>query len=516
MRISHLCLSAVLLAVFAISCKTTTENSDVHEAWNDDNAPEKFGVKSLKYAALKSPNFSGGSLKTLPWTDDYWPLNYKNMAKRYSETKEFESFEEQIDDAKALLTSNNGTHVLSPSVKYDFITGDERYGLTKESWDTFNSYNSSYDDLSEWSWMVICHGWAPAAYRERAPRHAVMAQKDGKQVLFFEGDIRGLLSKAWATNSTKGGTAFMGSRCNESFSSVIKDDNGRPVDGAFTEDERPFYTIDNKWDTKGFMKVSDSAKKTNPYWIHKSSKYASSGTWTAFVYKKRLTYFRDWISGNIGKNADSKRKLKLYRQCRDMNPGAFQLVLAAKISKNAYQKGSFVADMVRDMEVWNHPIYAFRSEIGPLKPVSEDSNLFRAEGTTHIASVITNVAYISEEGPFIVSEKPTITEVNWNDVSGFGLSEETMEYTLEFDKRGYVIGGEWKEGTPSPDFIWDPVGPLTDSFYSRAQGQMVPSYIKASVVKKLNRCSQQESGTREIEIIRYGVPKKIKYTDCPL
>jgi hypothetical protein len=511
--------SALLLtSVFSLftACKTADQGeSDVHEAWDSVSAPEIFGVKTLKYKDLVTSGFVKGSVDVIPWTDDYWPLTDVNMAKRYITTKEFKSFDEQILDVNTMIAEKADLSNLSPAEKYDYITGDTRYAVSRESWSTYESYNSMYSNHSDWSWMGICHGWAPAAYMEKAPKHAVLVKKGGREVMFYEGDIRGLLSKAWAINRNQGGTDFMGSRCNDKVEDFVTDANSRPVDGVFASTDKPFHMIENNWNTKNFMKVSDSIKKTKPYWIHKASANPiGDKKWDVFVYKSKYKYYKDWLVGSLGRNASLKTTIKFYRQCRDMNAGSFHLVLAAKLSRNAYKKGAFVADMVRDMEVWNHPVYAFKSEIGPLTPIkadNEDSKMFRAKGTTHIAKVETEIGYVVEEGPNVTYRGQVLDKADWENSVGNGLTTETMSYTLEFDKKGYVIGGEWDENTPSPDFIWNPRGAITDMM-NNGRG----SYIRASFVKSILNCSLSESGIKEIASTDGFNPLPIQYTECNL
>src|SRR5690606_8520822 len=99
----------------------------------------------------------------------------------------------------------------------------------------------------------------------------------------------------------------------------------------------------------------------------------------------------------------------------------------------------FVMDITRDDEVWNHPIYSFRSKIGkptPLKAQSGNTeyvdpyHMWRANGTANIVDVYTEVVYGIENGPF-VTFSPSDESVHKN----------VYHYTLELDSAGKVIGG---------------------------------------------------------------------------
>ncbi len=135
------------------------------------------------------------------------------------------------------------------------------------------------------------------------------------------------------------------------------------------------------------------------------------------------------------------------RNCKDTNPGAFHIVLANQIS---LLDESFVVDITRDAEVWNQPVVGYRSKI--IK-ISDKVHREAAPGTVEEVLVETVMDYI-EEVPQSFERKK----------SPESIVSETYTYTLELDKKGRIIGGEWKSYA-RPDFIWKVGKPKFKGFF---------------------------------------------------
>ena len=123
----------------------------------------------------------------------------------------------------------------------------------------------------------------------------------------------------------------------------------------------------------------------------------------------------------------------------DMNAGAFHLVLTNKLGRDGK---SFIADIDRNYQVWNHLAYSYRSTVRNtnLPPLSTS-----APGTVRMARVRTVVNYV-----FL------LTRNTWEPVLGTSrqrLSSRTYEYYLDLDRDGRIIGGEWITAQ-RPDFLW--------------------------------------------------------------
>ena len=123
----------------------------------------------------------------------------------------------------------------------------------------------------------------------------------------------------------------------------------------------------------------------------------------------------------------------------DMNAGAFHIVLANKLGLKGE---SFIADIDRGREVWNHVVYSYRTEIldSDLSPARDS-----AKGTVKVIRVKTNMRVVFNIG-----------ENSWLPVRGTPLQsyrDEDYEYDLDIDKYGRIIGGDWRS-KKRPDFLW--------------------------------------------------------------
>lgn len=130
----------------------------------------------------------------------------------------------------------------------------------------------------------------------------------------------------------------------------------------------------------------------------------------------------------------------------DLNAGAFHLVLANRIG---LEGGSFIADIDRGNEVWNHTAFNYSSRV-----ISSDSGARRssARGTKRIVRVKTEVNYTF-----------TLKKNMWAPALGTPeqkLTKRVYEYYLELDAARNVIGGEWIS-RERPDFMWTSA-PATD------------------------------------------------------
>jgi len=508
--------ASLLTALFVLGCSdaATDDGSDPDnggytgggkaEAWDDANAPAVFGLSSLKLKQIQEETALRGYLAEKPWADTYWPLNKKGVSDRWNGSNNFETFEAQRDDAIAALGGETyeSTWKLSPAEKYDILVGDTSYALTKDGWDVFDSYK---DYEYSWSWMGHCHGWAPAAYLEQTPKASVMATIDGKQMLFTEGDIRGLLTKAHATNNTTGGTRFLGTRCNAR--TIIKDENGRIVDGtvyaakedapkaADTATASTIFIDRNFWGSHHVLTYTDAIdSKDIKVMQATASADEPKGAFVVNIYASIADYQSQTVE---------KESIFLYnKECRDTNAGTFHLVLVQYLSDQnaAEDKRGFVMDVTREDQVWNQPAYGFESTITAVENVAEIEDplaAFRAEGTVQIARVESKVSYGLERGPY----------VDYTEENGSNITSKTYKYSLEIDADGYVIGGEWDVssgygGSSAPDFLWAPQGSLTNS-----------DKINYSEISKIHQCSLEIDRAKNVTL---PDGKEIQVVDCEL
>lgn len=148
-------------------------------------------------------------------------------------------------------------------------------------------------------------------------------------------------------------------------------------------------------------------------------------------------YFRKSADGyhRIGSRCRNKED-----NCKnDLNAGAFHLVLGNRVGINGE---SFIADLDRGEEVWNHTAYSYKSTIvqSGIRPRRSS-----ARGTVRMMRVRTEVDYT-----FVLKKN------SWEPVLGTEnqkFQTRKYEYYLDMDADNNVIGGDWisKE---RPDFLW--------------------------------------------------------------
>jgi hypothetical protein len=156
-------------------------------------------------------------------------------------------------------------------------------------------------------------------------------------------------------------------------------------------------------------------------------------------------------SSEDSENVPSNR-VALSSACRDVNPGAFHIVLGSLIG--LHSKG-FVADVDRFNDVWNQPVTAYESESIASYPLSK---IDIKNGVTKKILVKTKMIY-GEELQFFNQEAFDDGEANFvskepvTGTSAQAFKSKNYEYILELNKSGEIIGGEWLSET-RPDMIW--------------------------------------------------------------
>ncbi|MFW7381953.1 MAG: hypothetical protein ACOH5I_24310 [Oligoflexus sp.] len=126
------------------------------------------------------------------------------------------------------------------------------------------------------------------------------------------------------------------------------------------------------------------------------------------------------------------------RACRGVNPGSLHIALSEMLGN---RQEAVVVDIEQGQEVWNFPAISYQSEI-----LEESSQIYdsAAEGTVKIIAVNTTVVFVQPINPHTEA-------IGAVDVGQFITKD--YQYTVELDKEGRIIGGDWKSDD-SPDFLW--------------------------------------------------------------
>jgi Transglutaminase elicitor len=133
------------------------------------------------------------------------------------------------------------------------------------------------------------------------------------------------------------------------------------------------------------------------------------------------------------------------RNCRDINPGSFHVILANEIG---LKKQSFAVDVDAGPETWNQPVHGYEFEI-----LEETS----VRGAARAYVVHAKFKYAQDD---LTGKDASVMRVfSWLPTIGTPqYATETMEldYVLEVDYDGKIIGGSWLGNSRKthPDIFW--------------------------------------------------------------
>jgi len=166
---------------------------------------------------------------------------------------------------------------------------------------------------------------------------------------------------------------------------------------------------------------------------------------------RRFYFATKFLGGRCDDDLDTDPDAGDKPQCKDVNAGSFHIVIANELGK--YKRG-FVADITRDAEVWNQPVVGFTSKI-----IDQTDEVYEtaAPGTVKIVHIETELAYGVESQPRWEPQVP--------DNNDDHITTRRLNYTIEIDQNGAIIGGEWVTGE-RPDFMWRQTPPAFRGFFT--------------------------------------------------
>jgi len=136
-------------------------------------------------------------------------------------------------------------------------------------------------------------------------------------------------------------------------------------------------------------------------------------------------------------NKTSEQAIANASECKGVNAGSFHIILGNRIGLN---KMGVVIDVTRGKEVWNQPVYSYRSKI-----LKKHDHVYAsaAAGTQKMIEVETEIHYTQE------------SDTHWHSLGAQNkdyLVKATYRYALELNKDNEIIGGEWLSWE-RPDYV---------------------------------------------------------------
>ncbi len=178
---------------------------------------------------------------------------------------------------------------------------------------------------------------------------------------------------------------------------------------------------------------------TNPDGIQVPFGTADIAGLLSYFYAKQYEH-EDGIN-QVGRRCSFGSWLGGTRTCdEDLNAGAFHIIMTNMIG---LRNQGFMVDVDRYKEVWNQPVYGY-------KTVILADNLAPSPGAATSAVkemvVATDFLYVDESD-----------NLTWDVVHGTKeqmIGVKKYQYRLEINSAGLIVGGAW-ESKDRPDFLWN-------------------------------------------------------------
>jgi hypothetical protein len=507
MRRSFLCASIVSASFFAVGCGSAPTpraedpaveldqgvvlegevgQSEDAERWDAKNNPATVDG-TFVYEVDKLP--TTGSTKAAPIPADYW-ATYKDSLNVRWDGPESQSPAEKWEQAFA-----------KPGLAKRV---SELYGIRKHTSRKECTQTTECADLKDGSecaiprgetkgrciptWWGVCHGWAPYAFSEPAPKKAVV--KNG--VTFYPGDLEGLMSLAYGERLP---TKFLSTRCNTKDSAT--DASGRVIAGE-CRDMNPgsFHVVttnmlglrqqsfvyDRTWDAevwnqpvRGFTITNLKDGKLTEITKAEAIKLAGIDVaWTELLAKTelakdatKLVAYTATADGEIRIATAGTGDADLYVKVNgEPSKTAFDCKSETGTSTELCKVTVKTGDTVNALVLG----YADKSEANVRVGVAKASPEYTFNTTA------ARFFHVKMDFRYIV-EANTARESRVDQADRFTHTDK-LEYILEAEANGAIVGGEWIGAslTSHPDFVWWPSGRPTAAV---AEGAIAYADLKA-------------------------------------
>jgi len=432
------------------------------ETWNNAGAPDTFSHLGADYEYRLAELPTSGTAAQAPWAGYYWAtyhdaINYKwNGASTDSPTAKYAkafgidptALENAVSQRSGIDSRSSSTSCTDDSV-CDSAKGEtcaKRAGQT--------------EGYCIPTWYGLCHAWSPAAVMEPEPVDPVTVNG----VTFKVQDIKALMTYVY--NNVE--TDFLGGRCNTDDDDVDFDEYGRPTNRSCRDTNAGAMHViltnwiglegraiveDRTWDdevwnqpVRGFNVISmnEISEAEAAGMMNVTSVGGTSVNESGTVAKS------EWVHFGPYSLADGET---LHANMTGTNDADLYVRLGAQPTSSAYDCRPYTGGSDESCSV-SGPGDVYVSVNGWAD--SSDFQLAINYGGTaeyifndaavRFYHVITDVKYITESS--------ASTDGNLNEDSY--TRSDRVEYILELDNQGRIMGGEWVNNNPHADFLWVP------------------------------------------------------------
>lgn len=482
------------------------------EAWSTQDSPTGFGA-TLEYKLDALP--LTGEATNIPWASSYWPtaedsinhrwegVNTDSPAKKFEKAFGLTGVEDAISASHGVDKYKSRKECAQSSECNDKIgeTCAKRYGQEKGRCIP--------------SWWGICHAWAPAAIMVPEPKFPVTHNG----VTLKVNDI-----KALATLVHEGlRTRFVSLRCDKDNHDSVR---GIEYDGYGRPSSRDAECRDTNPGTWHLL-------TTNYLGVQKAS-FVYDRTFDDEVWNQPLRGYR------INKQAEVSA-IEANRLIGVTLVGGTTVKKTGTVAKNVWaHQGAFAVVAGQTVQVkmrgtGDADLYvkfgAQPTESGhDCRPYASNSDeaceLTVPAGATQVFVSINGYADTSTFDLDVITggQTPTAYQFNSKATKFFHVQMEVdyiteassatdgnlasrideftrrdpLEYVLELDAEGKIIGGEWVGASKQkhPDFLWLPVSPWTTGTW--AGGKITYARVKELIDRSLTPPGQDTTGAEKV------------------
>lgn len=151
-------------------------------------------------------------------------------------------------------------------------------------------------------------------------------------------------------------------------------------------------------------------------------------------------HYFEFNTKQVGLRCHKASRLIGAASCNDINAGALHVILANQIG---LKKQAFIAERDRSNQIWNQPVYGYQFQIVGSARAKAGVRGVHVRGTL----------YYTDE----------LDKSQWEPVTGtaaFVEGKMELDYVLDLDSSGRIIGGSWNGKSLGPDFVWLPTSEL--------------------------------------------------------